>query len=196
MEQNNNAETFEEIINLERIDVNLFRGRTPSNWPFPRIYGGQTMAQALRAAGFTVDPTFVVHSLHASFYLPGNTKVPILYNVERTRDGRSFVARRVIAVQNGDPIFSANISFQRPEEGVEHQDPIPPAPLPRDLPSYDAILEAVKSDPSLPSNAEQILRASFELPFPVDLRKGSALISFSIDLILLFNVVIDVFISD
>ena len=169
---NRNAETFEEIIRLERIDVNLFRGHTPKSSYLPRIYGGQTIAQALRAAGFTVDPAFVVHSLHASFYLPGDPTVPILYYVDRTRDGRSFISRRVVAMQKGESIFSAAISFQKPEAGgVEHQDEMPEAKLPKHLPTHDQILAALRADPRLPKNSGEIFNRIIELPVPVEVRR-------------------------
>ena len=89
------------------------------------MFGGQVASQALVAAARTTEPDRLVHSLHAYFLRPGDTKVPILYDVERTRDGRSFSTRRVVARQHGRPIFYMSASLQVPEEGLDHQDPMP-----------------------------------------------------------------------
>ena len=112
------------LLDLEPIEECLFRGRQPET-SLQRVFGGQVASQALVAAARTTDADRVVHSLHAYFLRPGDTKVPILYDVERTRDGRSFSTRRVVARQHGRPIFYMSASFQVPEEGLDHQDPMP-----------------------------------------------------------------------
>lgn len=116
------------ILDLERLEHNLFRGRSP-NTSWQRVFGGQTIAQALVAAQRTVEPDRHVHSLHGYFMLGGDPKVPILYEVDRIRDGGSFTTRRVVAIQHGKAIFSLEASFQVDEGGLEHQ-----APMPLDVP--------------------------------------------------------------
>src|SRR6187551_72985 len=107
------------ILDLEQLEVNLFRGQSPkSGWQ--RVFGGQVIGQALVAATRTVDGR-EPHSLHAYFVLPGDPKVPIIYEVERIRDGRSFATRRVKAIQHGHAIFVLSASYQAHEEGLEHQ---------------------------------------------------------------------------
>jgi acyl-CoA thioesterase-2 len=123
------------ILDLEELELNLFRGRTPKE-DRVRVFGGQVAGQALVAVGRTVDPGPVVHSLHAYFLRPGDPSIPIVYQVERLRDGKSFVTRRVTAIQHGQPIFILSASFQHPEKGVEHQLDMPDAPPPESLPSF------------------------------------------------------------
>src|SRR6267154_5382249 len=110
-----------DILDLEPLEVNLFRGRSPqSSWQ--RVFGGQVIGQALVAACRTVDVAQrPPHSLHAYFLLAGDPKVPIIYNVDRIRDGKSFTTRRVIAIQHGHAIFSMSVSFHRDEPGFSHQ---------------------------------------------------------------------------
>jgi len=117
------------LLDLEFIDDTLFRGRLPDT-DRQRVFGGQVAAQALVAGTRTVDPEFAVHSLHSYFLLPGDTAVPIVYDVERLRDGRSFATRRVVARQHGRPIYFQTASFQREETGLEHQDRMPDVPDP------------------------------------------------------------------
>ncbi|WP_121252873.1 acyl-CoA thioesterase [Nocardioides ferulae] len=112
------------LLDLEDIDLDLFRGRQPDS-ARERVYGGQVAAQALVAAVRTVDPEFALHSLHSYFLLPGDYAVPVVYDVERIRDGRSFLTRRVVARQHGRPIYYQTLNFQRPEEGFDHQEPMP-----------------------------------------------------------------------
>ena len=128
-----------ELFNLERIELNLFRGHSPSDG-WHRVYGGQVLGQALAAASRTVDGRDC-HSFHAYFLRAGDPKVPILYEVDRARDGRSFTARRVIAVQHGRQILNMAASFQIAEEGLEHQDEMPEVPDPDTL---DSMVELVK----------------------------------------------------
>ena len=122
-----------DLLDLEPIEVHIFRGR---NRPLagPRVFGGQVLAQALVAAGRSVEADRTCHSLHAYFILPGDVEAPIVYEVEKLRDGGSFTTRRVTAVQHGRPIFNASLSFHRDEPGLEHQ-PGPPegVPAPDDL---------------------------------------------------------------
>jgi acyl-CoA thioesterase-2 len=127
------------VLDLEELEVNLFRGRTPKEDRL-RVFGGQVAGQALVAAGRTVEDA-VVHSLHAYFLRPGDPSIPILYEVDRIRDGRSFATRRVVAIQHGNAIFNLSASFQRPETGLEHQIPMPPAPDPESLPTFKERME-------------------------------------------------------
>ncbi len=121
----NPAERLVDLLDLEQIEVNIFRGRSPQE-SLQRVFGGQVAGQALVAAGRTTDGERPVHSLHAYFLRPGRPGVPIVYQVERVRDGRSFTTRRVTAVQQGRTIFNLTASFHKPEEGpFEHQ--LPPA---------------------------------------------------------------------
>ena len=114
-----------ELLDLEQIEVNIFRGVSPSDG-WQRVYGGQVIGQALVAASRTVeDDARSAHSLHGYFLRPGDTDIPILYSVDRIRDGRSFTTRRVIAIQQGEAIFSMSVSFQVLESGLEHQHQIP-----------------------------------------------------------------------
>lgn len=129
------TEELVELLDLETIDDNLFRGaQQPS--VLPRVFGGQVAAQALVAAARTVDPAYVVHSLHSYFLQPGDTGAPIVYDVENLRDGRSFATRRVLARQHGRPIFAMTTDLQKPEEGFEHQDR-----MPADVPGPDEAID-------------------------------------------------------
>jgi acyl-CoA thioesterase-2 len=118
-----------ELLDLEQIEVNIFRGRSPDE-RVQRVFGGQVAGQALVAAGRTVPADRPVHSLHAYFIRPGDPAVPIVYTVDRVRDGRSFTTRRVAAIQHGKAIFTLSASFHHPEPGPEHADPMPDAPPP------------------------------------------------------------------
>ncbi|MGO4831283.1 acyl-CoA thioesterase II [Rhizobiaceae sp. 2RAB30] len=135
------------ILDLEELEHNLYRGRSPKvNWQ--RVFGGQTIAQALVAAQRTVEPDRPVHSLHAYFMLPGDTTVPIVYQVDRIRDGGSFTTRRVVAVQHGHAIFSLEASFQVEEEGLEHQFAMPDdVPPPDSLKTQRELLEDAENVP-------------------------------------------------
>jgi acyl-CoA thioesterase II len=113
-----------ELFDLEDIDVNLFRGRQPDT-ELQRVFGGQVAAQALIAASRTLSPELSVHSLHSYFLRPGDTSVPIVYDVESLRDGKSFATRRVVARQHGRPIYLQSLNFQVAEEGFDHQDAMP-----------------------------------------------------------------------
>ncbi|MFD0368674.1 acyl-CoA thioesterase [Streptomyces sp. NPDC059071] len=123
-----------DLLDLERIERDIFRGESRPSI-VPRVFGGQVAAQALVAAGRTVPEDRPAHSLHAYFLRAGDPGAPIVYNVDRIRDGRSFTTRRVVAVQHGQPIFHLSASFQTYEEGLDHQYDMPAAPDPESLPA-------------------------------------------------------------
>lgn len=133
------TEELVDLLDLEVIDLNLFRGTQPDT-RLQRVFGGQVAAQALVAAARTVDPPKEVHSLHSYFLVGGDPTVPIVYDVERIRDGRSFSTRRVMARQHGRPIYYATLSFQVPEEGFDHQDRMPDVPPPGECPDLGELL--------------------------------------------------------
>jgi acyl-CoA thioesterase-2 len=147
------------LLDLEPIEVNIFRGVSPDE-ERQRVFGGQVAGQALVAAARTVEPGRSVHSLHAYFLRPGDPTVPILYEVDRIRDGRSFTTRRVVAIQHGRAIFNLQSSFQVPEEGLEHQSPKPDTPRPEDLPGFKERMDAYKD----------LLGAYYDRPRPIDMR--------------------------
>lgn len=114
-----------DLLDIEQIEVNMFRGVSPAEG-WQRVYGGQVIGQSLVAASRTVeDQTRIAHSLHGYFLRPGDTTIPILFSVDRIRDGKSFNTRRVVAVQRGEAIFSMSVSFQVMEEGLHHQIDMP-----------------------------------------------------------------------
>src|SRR5215510_459902 len=122
------------ILDLEQLEMNLFRGRSPqSRWQ--RVFGGQVIGQALVAASRTVETERRPHSLHAYFLLGGDPKVPIIYEVDRIRDGKSFTTRRVVAIQHGHAIFSMAVSFHVEESDLSHQFAMPDVPKPDELPT-------------------------------------------------------------
>ena len=129
-----------ERLDLEKLEENLFRGSSPQNG-WQRVFGGLVIAQALMAAQRCVDPDRIVHSLHAYFLLPGDPKVPIIYQVERLRDGSSFTTRRVTAIQHGKAIFAMSVSFQIEEPGFDHQTAIPEIKQPDELMSEQQFQE-------------------------------------------------------
>jgi acyl-CoA thioesterase-2 len=139
-------------LDLEPLEDNLFRGaRGSEGWQ--RVYGGQVLGQALVAAARTVEPERSVHSLQAYFLLAGDPAVPIIYDVERIRDGGSFTTRRVKAIQHGRPIFSMSASFQKQEEAFEHQSAMPDVPPPESLPDPKELIAGMieKLPPSMRS---------------------------------------------
>ena len=165
------ADELVELLDLEIIDVNLFRGTQPDTM-LQRVFGGQVAAQALVAGARTVEPPFAVHSLHSYFLRPGDPAVPIVYDVERIRDGRSFATRRVVARQHGRPIYFMTVSFQKPEEGFEHQDVMPQVPSPEESPDMGELFRARS-----PESADEWLRewAALELRWIGDSRDGGVL---------------------
>ena len=122
------------LLDLEAIETNIFRGVSPKV-SMQRVFGGQVAGQALVAAGRTVDSERLVHSLHSYFIRPGDPAIPIIYTVDRLRDGRSFSVRRVVAIQHGEPIFTLSASFQLPQGGIDHQAGMPTVPPPDSLPT-------------------------------------------------------------
>jgi acyl-CoA thioesterase-2 len=153
------------LLDLEALEVNLFRGMSPQvGWQ--RVFGGQVIGQALVAACRTVDDvaTRAPHSLHAYFLLAGDPKVPIVYQVRRLRDGRSFATRQVTAIQHGQAIFAMAVSFHVHEEGFSHQQVMPDVPSPEELPTEIEIKGRV-----LPTMPEAV-RAYFERERPIELR--------------------------
>ena len=150
------AEAFAELLTLmqlEPLEVNLFRG-VSRDIGTERVFGGQVLAQALLAASLTVEER-LAHSLHAYFLRAGDPEAPIVYSVDRSRDGRSFSARRVVAIQHGRPIFTLAASFQVDEEGLEHQFGIPEVPAPEQL-STSALLPRADFD-HMPKNMQRWL---------------------------------------
>ncbi|MDT0548165.1 MULTISPECIES: acyl-CoA thioesterase II [Streptomyces] len=158
----NPAERLVDLLDLEQIELNIFRGLSPDE-SLQRVFGGQVAGQALVAAGRTTDGQRPVHSLHAYFLRPGRPGVPIVYQVERVRDGRSFTTRRVVAVQQGRTIFNLTASFHLPEPGIEQQLPMPEVPEPESLPKLaDEIREHLGT---LPEALERMARRQ-----PFDIR--------------------------
>lgn len=127
------------LLDLEQIEINTFRGTQPDE-ERQRVFGGQVAAQALVAAGRTVE-VGTVHSLHSYFLRPGDPSIPILYEVDRIRDGKSFTTRRVVAIQHGRAIYNMEASFHRHEEGFEHEFEMPELPSPDSLPSFRELVE-------------------------------------------------------
>lgn len=123
------------LLDLEEIEETIFRGVSPES-RLQRVFGGQVAGQALVAAGRTVDPDRHVHSLHSYFIRPGDPSIPIVYEVDKTRDGRSFSTRRTVAIQHGKPIFTLSASFQLVQPGIEHSAEMPDAPDPETLPTF------------------------------------------------------------
>ena len=131
-----------ELMDLEELEVNIFRGRSPEE-DRQRVFGGQVLGQALVAAIRTVDDEGrIAHSMHGYFLRPGDPNIPILYDVDRIRDGRSFTTRRVVAIQHGRAIFNMSVSFHREEPGLEHQIDMPDTPPPEDVASFEERLDA------------------------------------------------------
>ena len=132
---------IEEILDLEQLEVNIYRGRVFSSESgmWQRTFGGHVAGQTLVSAVRTVHPRYHVHSLHGYFLLPGDAKAPTVFIVERIRDGGSFCTRRVNAIQHGQTIFSMAASFQTEQRGIQHQDALPAAPPPDDLPELTSM---------------------------------------------------------
>ena len=151
------------LLDLEVIEQNLFRGHNPEvTWQ--RVFGGQVIAQALVAAYRTVPEDRICHSLHAYFIRPGDPHIPILYEVDRARDGRSFTTRRVVAIQHGKQIFNLAASFQIQEDGFEHQIDMPEVALPETLPTDRERREKIADQ--LP----EAIAKHFARPRPIEIR--------------------------
>ena len=150
------------ILDLERIEENIFRGRSPQvGWQ--RVFGGLVVAQALVAAARTVEGR-APHSLHGYFLLPGDPAVPIVYEVDRIRDGKSFTTRRCNAIQHGRAIFSLSASFQIEEPGLEHAVSMPKVPLPESLPAETELLRRFGAD------MPEAIRRYFAQDRPIEVR--------------------------
>jgi acyl-CoA thioesterase-2 len=155
-------DTLLSILDLEPLEQNLFRGRSPQvGWQ--RVFGGQVIGQALVAAARTVENR-VAHSLHAYFMLAGDPSVPIIYEVDRIRDGGSFSTRRVVAIQHGRAIFSMSASFQKDEPGLDHQIEMPKVPMPEELPTESDIARLYLE------GAPDPVRRYWERERPIELR--------------------------
>jgi acyl-CoA thioesterase-2 len=151
-----------ELLRLERLEKNFFRGRS-RDIGSERVFGGQVLGQALVAASQTVEGR-PVHSLHGYFLRAGDSQAPIVYDVDRSRDGGSFTSRRVVAIQHGEQIFHMAASFQAPEAGLEHQRPMPQVPAPESLPRLGDLDEA------LLARAPEKLRRVLAHTRPFDMR--------------------------
>jgi acyl-CoA thioesterase II len=148
------------LLDLEPIEVNIFRGLSPDE-SRQRVFGGQVAGQALVAAARTVDdPSRFVHSLHAYFLRPGDPKIPILYEVDRLRDGKSFTTRRVVAIQHGRAIFNLQASFHIAEPGLNHQIPMPDVADPESLADFETRMTPYKEQ----------MGEWFDRPRPIDTR--------------------------
>jgi len=157
------VETLIDILDLERIEQNLYRGESPDvGWQ--RVFGGQVIGQALVAAQNTVEEGRIVHSLHGYFMRPGDPNVPIVYDVDRIRDGRSFTTRRVVAIQHGKAIFSMSASFQIVEDGLEHFFEMPDVAQPEDLPSEKQLAD------QFIDHAPEGVRRYWQRERPIELR--------------------------
>jgi acyl-CoA thioesterase-2 len=165
------ADELIKLLDLETIDLNLFRGIQPDTL-LQRVFGGQVAAQALVAGARTVEAPRTVHSLHSYFLRPGDTTVPIVYDVERIRDGKSFSTRRVVARQHGRPIYYMTASFQVPEDGFEHQDVMPDVPTPEEALDMGEMFRRRS-----PESADEWLKewAALELRWVGDSRPGGAI---------------------
>ncbi|MEM8663440.1 MAG: acyl-CoA thioesterase II, partial [Pseudomonadota bacterium] len=149
-------------LDLETLEHNLFRGESPQvGWQ--RVFGGQVIGQALTAANRTVEGRSA-HSLHGYFMRPGDPAVPIIYEVDRIRDGRSFATRRVVAIQHGEAIFSMSASYHLMEEGLSHQVSAPDVPLPEELPDEESLRDIVMRE--APDNVKRY----FLRERPIELR--------------------------
>jgi acyl-CoA thioesterase II len=151
------------LLDLEPLEYNIYRGRN-RDIGSGRVFGGQVMAQALVAARRTIEEERVAHSVHGYFILPGDLAAPIVYFVDRLRDGGSFTTRRVTAIQHGRAVFNMSASFHRVEEGIEHQTDMPDVPPPDELPSELDLLRARADE--LPAH----LRAVLTQDRPIDFR--------------------------
>ncbi|MET3598892.1 acyl-CoA thioesterase II [Martelella mangrovi] len=164
MSQANNAQSdsvLAELLDLERLEENLYRGQSPvTTWQ--RVFGGQVVAQSLVAAQRTVSEGRFVHSLHGYFMRPGDTQVPIIFQVERLRDGGSFSTRSVRAIQHGEPIFIMTASFQIEEDGFDHQQAMPDVPPPEALVASDIMNDR--------ENAPAPIRNYWKRERPIELR--------------------------
>ncbi len=155
------------ILDLEQLEHNLFRGRGPATG-WQRVFGGQVIGQALVAAQRTVDKDRHVHSLHAYFMRPGDPAIPIIYEVDRIRDGGSFTTRRAVAIQHGQAIFALSASFQADEAGLEHQMPVKP-----NVPGPDGLMSDRDFAEQYANMAPDYVRKYFERDRPIEMKPVS-----------------------
>lgn len=153
-----------DILDLEQLEHNLYRGRSPST-SWQRVFGGQVVGQALVAAYRTVDPARHVHSLHSYFMRPGDSAVPIIYQVEQLRDGSSFTTRRVTAIQHGEAIFSLEASFQIVEGGLDHQ-----FPMPLDVPNPDTLMSGAEVIAAYGDRVPESIRRYWRRERPIEMK--------------------------
>ena len=151
------------ILDLERLEQDLYRGNSPKQG-WQRVFGGQVIAQALVASQRTINDDRQVHSLHAYFMQPGDPEVPIIYEVDRIRDGRSFNTRRVVAIQHGKAIFSLSASFQVEEPGLDHQIDMPDVPMP------ESLIGETDLKSKFLKNAPENVRRYWERERPIEMR--------------------------
>ena len=151
------------LLDLEQLENNLFRGQS-ENIGGPRVFGGQVLGQALTAAHRTVNKKRTAHSLHAYFLRPGSIGTPIVYDVDRIRDGGSFSTRRVVAIQNGEPIFNTSISFQIREKGLSHQIDMP------DILPPEKCVSDLEIRKQLANKVPKKMREMFTRERPIELR--------------------------
>ncbi|RDV38286.1 acyl-CoA thioesterase II [Bradymonadaceae bacterium TMQ3] len=152
-----------DLLALERIEVNLFRGHS-QDLGWGQVFGGQVLGQALSAATQTVPEDRYIHSLHGYFLLLGDVNTPIVYDVERIRDGGSFTTRRVVAIQHGRPIFSMSASFQKAQPGYDHQDEMP------DVKGPEGLLSQVELSRRIADQIPTPLRERFTADSPIEIR--------------------------
>lgn len=150
------------LLSLEQIEENLFRG-TSQDLGFRQLYGGQVLGQCVSAASQTVEEARHVHSLHGYFLRPGDASLPVVYQVDRVRDGGSFSTRRVTAIQKGKPIFTCSASFQYDEEGFHHQNTMPDVPGPEQFKSETELARLVA--PMIPEGMRE--RATNSKPIEI-----------------------------
>jgi acyl-CoA thioesterase-2 len=160
----NVADRLLELLDIEQLEVDLFRGIGSGGETTTRIFGGHVIAQALMAAYRTV-PDRLCHSLHAYFIRPGDPEIPVIYQVDRARDGGSFTTRRVVAIQHGKQIFNLSASFHIDEEGWDYQHPMPQVGAPEDWPNRDELREAHVA------NIPEKYRADFLRERPIEMRE-------------------------
>ncbi|XP_010427111.1 PREDICTED: uncharacterized protein LOC104712013 isoform X1 [Camelina sativa] len=162
----------EHILYLEPVDLNVFRGFTPPNAPtYGKVYGGQLVGQALAAASKTVETMKIVHNFHSYFLRVGDIDIPIIFEVNRLRDGTNFATRIVDAKQKGKTIFTLFASFQRKQQGYIHQEStMPHTPAPETLLPREEILERLVTDPLLPRDYRDEVATEINVPFPIDIR--------------------------
>ncbi|XP_024533592.1 uncharacterized protein LOC9637487 isoform X2 [Selaginella moellendorffii] len=163
---------IEKLLQLEKVEIDVYRGfSNPNLVEFKQIFGGQLVGQALAAASKSVNPFFLVHSLHSYFLFPGDKSIPIIYRVQRIRDGYNFANRSVSAFQSDQIIFTMTASFRRGESGAEHQLPVPCVPPPEELEREEIAQQRYLSDPRLSLSKKELLKNNSSKEHPLDLRR-------------------------